>query len=375
MHRSPALTLLLALAASASFAHADTIRRTDGKVLEDVTIVEESLKEVSYRDNNQTRIVPSDEVLEIEYRRRPRLVDEAQSALAENQLADAEALFDDYVDGHLGGNEETRYKWAPAYAAWRVVDLRMMMGNLPGVVAGADRFLTSFPASRFVPHAYMTKANAQAWQGKAAEAKKTLEAFTKVVADQQLSKRWQLESRLALVSTDPELGAATRRDRLDKIQEEAGTTYPTVRNRALVAEGESYLEEILNVQDPEKRKQAVEKARVIFEEILADFKGEAETLAGAFTGLGECIFHEAVAKDSNPELLGEARHNFLRVRILYPEQSRYVPKALFFAGRSFQLLGRKTNDADALERGEQMYREVINTFPDSPWAEQAKRFR
>ena len=64
----------------------------------------------------------------------------------------------------------------------------------------------------------------------------------------------------------------------------------------------------------------------------------------------------------------EAARNYLRVVISHEDQSRYVPKALFFAMRSFQLAGDRRRAAD-------MYRTIQELYPSSPWSQEASKFK
>ena len=364
------VTVLAALLAAAPPTLADVIRRTDGELIEDVSVVEENLAEVKYKSGRTDRTVPSDEVLSITYTKKPRDVDEAETMLVDGSYVDALDKYSEYVEGILDGSStERRYKWAPAYAAWKVVEIEMSLGNLPGAVTAANRVLGRFPDSRFVPAAYLTKANALHWQGKSDEAQKALQSFQQLIKDRNLSRRWELECKLALVQTDPRLRGVKKRDELVAIQDDARGDYPTVRNRARVAEGESFLEEAEGVRDTKARLGLVGKARPIFEKILEDFKADDETLAGAYAGMGDCLFQEAVARDKEPGLLKEALHHYLRVTVLYKDQNRYLPKALFSAGLCFEYLG---GDEDR-SRSRSMYRNVIANFPDSTWAAEAQK--
>src|SRR5690606_28534592 len=107
-----------------------------------------------------------------------------------------------------------------------------------------------------------------------------------------------------------------------------------VANRARVAEGETYLE---------GSKPDFGAAKKVFEKILADPKADDATMAGAYTGMGDCLFHEAAAKgsgsDASKKDLDAALMAYMRVAVNYRDQTRYAPKAMFYAGRSLDLLG------------------------------------
>ena len=144
----------------------------------------------------------------------------------------------------------------------------------------------------------------------------------------------------------------------------AGSEYPVVRNRARVAEGESYIES--NPKD-------FDKARAVFEEIADDPTADDATLAGAYTGLGDCLFQQAAKKvnaeeDAGDELRG-ALLNYLRVVVVYENQTRYVSKAMFFAGTVFKLMDDEASRAAAYK----MYQALKTRYPASEWAQKAGR--
>ncbi|MEZ6020099.1 MAG: tetratricopeptide repeat protein [Planctomycetota bacterium] len=144
----------------------------------------------------------------------------------------------------------------------------------------------------------------------------------------------------------------------------AGKEAPIVRNRAIVAIGESFVTE-----------RNIVEARKNFEKVIEDPKADALTLAAAYSGLGDCIFQVASKKlesgqDAKAELT-EASLAFLRVVVLYPDQIQYRPRAMFYAGRSLQLMG----DEENVTRAKTLYARLIRTFPDSKAAKEARGVR
>ena len=98
-----------------------------------------------------------------------------------------------------------------------------------------------------------------------------------------LSKRWQLECDLGIVLYDESLHGEARRDKLVIVSSNAGSEFPTVRNRADVAEAQSLL------LDKE-----FADAEVIFNRIAKLTNSDAATHAAAFCGLGDCLFQKSV---------------------------------------------------------------------------------
>ncbi len=351
----------LAVGAALSFlgapALADKIYRTDGDEILDVTIVEETLTQVIYKEGNREANVPSGEILRVEFEKYPKEIDEAEAYLADGDPLGAVQVLDDYVDEQTSGGKE-RKKWAPAFAAWRAVEIRTRMGDLEGMESAASRLIKNFADSRYLPMAFLAKLSAQQQAGDDKKARQTVSEFAQLVSSKSLPERWQLESRLAQVRTDDALKPADQRDELITIAAEAGDEHPTVRSRAWLVEGETYLAEAeARAGDADQLRS---EARKVFERITADPRADGETLAGAYTGLGDCAFY---AED--PE---EAAMNYLRVVVSHEGESRYVPKALFFAMRSFTLSGDRRRAAD-------MYRTVQELYPSSPWSAEAQKFK
>jgi len=368
---TPTRLLLAAALLCASSARADTIYLTDGQTLDEVTIQDQTLTGVIYRakgKSTDTTLEP-EKVLGVEYQRLPRLLDQAEAAVQEGSLNEAIEDFKSFVEGiQDGSNTKDRQKWAPAYALQRVIELQMTLGNLPGVIAAADALIRSAPQSFHVPRAYLTKADAQRWLGKEAEALATLEAFKALIDEQRLSEGWRLEADLAVLLSDKKLSGSAKRSRLADTISAAGKDYPTVKNRALVAEGESYLEE---------SKPDFAKALAAFRNIVADPSSDDATLAGAYTGIGDCLYLQAAAALQKKSLdeqmakdLREALKSYLRVVLVYKDQSRYVQKALFFSGRVFDLFG---SDAER-QSARSMYQRLVRDYPASSWASDAKVF-
>ena len=363
--KTPALPLLALLSLSPAVL-ADTIVRADGKVLEDVTIVAETLTQVEYKKGSNTQFVKSEDVLSVSFERSPRLVDEALGLLAEGDVISALEGLDDYVAGQIERPNERRYKWAPAFAAWKVVELRMQVADVLGARGAATRLIKNFPDSRYLPMAYLARAEAELMAQKESDAKKTLENFSSLIRSKNLSKRWDLECRLALIQADSGRSGDAKRTDLAGIAREAGSEFPGVTSRAQVVEGETWLAEAEASRDPNAARDLRSKARRAFEAIVDDPNASDATLAGALAGMGDCLFYEGAEKNDT-ETLQAAVKNYLRVVTIYEEQTRYVPKSLFFAMRSFDLMQDRRRKSD-------MKRELKTLFPGSHWASEADKF-
>lgn len=348
-------------------AVSDTIYLTDGQSFEDVSIIDETLLQVVYREKGKSaeKTLDPDTVLRIEYRRMPELLDEGNVLLDDGDIGAALDNYEEWLEGiHAGENKKDRQNWAPAYAMRRVLDMYMTLGDLESVIKSADQLIARSSESRYVPGAYLAKAEALRMLGKHDKARKTISDFRDLIDRKSLSDLWRLEAELAEILNDTNLKGTARRDKLITVATTAGSKYPVVRNRARVAEGESYIE---------GKSKDFEKARGVFQEIADDPKADSATLAGAYTGLGDCLFQQAADKvnggeDATVELRG-ALLNYLRVVVVYQEQTRYVSKSMFFAGRVFDLM----EDDNARAGARKMYEAVTTLYPSSEWAQKAGR--
>lgn len=353
---------LCALALAVLPASADTIYLLDGSSLDDVTVREETFSEVAYKDGSKKKTVKTDDVLRIEYSAKSQLVDRADTAAAEGQVFDAIADLETFVDGQIASGRKPRHPWEPAYAMYRLVELNSMVGDAEHLVEAADKLIQHAPESRYVPLAFLSKAETQFLTGDAAGANKTLKSFLEVIQGKRLSQRWSIEHKLASALYDTELKGKGLRDKLKGIASEAGSAFPQVKNAAEVALGEALLAD-----------QKFGDAEPIFKRITDNPKASPATLAAAFTGLGDCLFKRATkaSGEERDKLLRDAKLAYMRVVVVYKDQVRYVPKAMFWAGRVFDESGEEA-DKDAAQK---LYSKVAREYQGSKWADEAKGFR
>lgn len=356
-----ALLVLSALVAPGTPALADVIHKTDGTTVKDVEIVSESLQEVVYKSGRSERKLPSEEVLRVVYTKLPRPVQEAEAALDDDDVQTALDKLDGFVEEQID-KPSKRDGWAAPYAAWRSVSLRSALADQEGVIVSASTLIKNYADSRYVPMAFLAKAGAELSAGTSSDAEKTLQSFDGLIQSRGLSKRWDLECRIYKARANTSKKGDALRKTLVGIEAEAGDKFPIVRGRAKVARGESFLDEAEQASGA-KKGELVFQAQDLFEEIIAS-PADDETLAAAYTGLGDCfLFAGAPTKDA--QLLKQAYMAYLRVAINYPDQSQYVPKALYQASRCFDFLGEK-------RRSFEMRRELVKLYPNSSYAEKVR---
>jgi hypothetical protein len=368
-----------ALTGLANLSQADKIFLADGNKIEDVTVVGENLSGVTYRASGKTTElnVAADQVLRVQYEKNvPAGLSEALEVLdatGSERFGEAATQLFNYADGQLDPAREGTKKdkaWFPPYALHRAMDLAMAVGTKGAnelAIKAADLVLAKCPDSRYVPHAYVVKAAAQRDLGRGQDAGATIAALKELVRTRALSDSFRLQAELIEV----EIGALKgnqKRDKLIELGTQAGSGFPVVRNRARVLEAATYIE-------GESKDYA--KARKTYETITKDPKADAGTLAAAYVGLGDCLFQEAAEKrrvnaaaDEVRQVLEDSLLNYLRVAIVYPDQMRYVPKALFQSGKVFEFIGDDTKT-----NAKKVYAELLREYPESEWATQLRNSR
>lgn len=359
--------LLLSVACSAALtapSAADTITLVGGKTLANVQVVSEGLLQVTYKDGKEDKTVPAETVQAIDYEKKPAALTEAEGFLLTDDAESAIDTLDAYVASVIEKPSAAgAFKWAPAAAAWRAVEVRQILADVEGARSASARVIQSFSDSRFVPQAYLAKAEAELEMGQAAQAQKTLGDLSGLIGSKSLPPRWALECRLAQARADDKLKPDSQRNQFELVARDAAGE-PAVLAHARLLLGESWLAEAGRERGSAKDLRA--KAQAEFQKVIDGDGATRASLAGAYAGLGECLFLQGADVDDKA-LLQEASLNFLRVLTLYRDQGQAAARSLFYAMRCFDLLPDPRRKAE-------MKRELLALYGQSPWAEKAKNF-
>lgn len=355
-------------------ATADTITLASGEKIDDVNITEESLKSVFYRKGGSTRDVDADKVVSISYDEFPNLVEKAETNVAEGDIELAIENYDLYVEGQIANPSERKDPWAPAYAAFRSVELNRANGQFAQVIDAADRLLGSFGESRHVPATYLAKAEAQRYSGQPDAAKATLESLSALVQREGLSQRYGFDAELALLEIDPSISVSDRLERAKTVASRAGTNYPTVRLRAELLQGQTLIRVAEGASDADAQGAALDEAMVVFDNLIASDSASDAVRAGAYVGRGDVHFFRAAPTD-DLDGLRAAGHEYLKVTVLYPGERAQLVRALFFGGRCYHQIGALTDSEVDKARAQRIFQRLRNTFPASPMAAESRRYR
>ncbi len=345
-------SLCLALA-SPQAGSGDQIVLLDGTVLAVDRVTGETYSEVTYRKGSQDAKKASDLVQEVRHSITHRDLSEykdAQDAKEEGDFPKAIAAFNAVLkDTEL--LENPRFTWARQHALFQIMRCYASVGNTDQVAAHADRLLKEVPDTFFYGHALLMKAQALQDKGNVAGAEAAYQQLLADVKVKSLPERWSREAELGVAILSR--GAAVEKQRkLEGLAEKNKDQFPSVANRARVEVGNAMVQ-------AEQYKDG--KAR--FQTIVDGGQAERETMAAAWSGLGDCAFNLGLREPDVAKLNGlfeEAALAYLRVAAYYSESFRLVPRALCFAGMSMDRLSKRP---DAITIAGKLKR----SYPNSEW--------
>ena len=354
-----AKSLLGALLVSA--AAADTIYTIDGDTIEDVTVRAEELSTVTYRTagSKKDKTVSADQVLRVNFSSKPALIDSADSAVEDGAYFPAINDLEEFLVN--GAKEARKFPWAKAYSVYRVMEINLLIGEYEDAVKAADRVLADAGESRYVPLAHLGKARALFDSGKAADATAAVATLKELADSGKVGARWGLEAEVHQVLFNADLKGSARVTKLTGLVTRAANDFSIVANRARVAAGEASV----TVKD-------YAGAEKFFRAVLDEPQADSRTLAGAYSGLGNCLYAQAEGAGSDgAELYREALMAYMRVVVNYELEFAYVPHSMLYAGLCFRGMGGEED----LERATVMLLRVRQRFPGSREAEEAKSLR
>ena len=186
--------------------------------------------------------------------------------------------------------------------------------------------------------------------------KEVVKKYSKVTA-----QLLNIESKLDKLITDQE----KIRSRL-----ETQTENMSKKQETLSKDFKADLENEVTLKETSISSGAIESDRDIFDESLEDGKSSTVLLDEIATGETTTNPEDLTLKQARylfqSEKYDEAILLFQKYRSQNPEGT-YLPEAIFYIGESF----RKLN---SLKEAELFFKELIQFYPQSPWASQAKSF-
>jgi hypothetical protein len=249
-------------------------------------------------------------------------------------------------------------------ALFRIAQCHMMLGDNAQAVKVFRELLVQVPDTRFLPQAYEGIIQGTFIEkGAAGEAQimRTIKSFEKSISKHRLEKSWTYVPKYWALRLKDAKGQDISAD-AEALSREAASENPAIANKAKILIGFNLLQ-----TDPVKAKE--------FFETVRRKAGEKDygIRAGAYAGLGLCIYKSG--SEDDPSTFKKAREYLLRSVVLsdkYPEQveREVAVQAIFHAARCFFIL-KKASPFNK-RYAKDLYREIIERYPGSPWAEKAK---
>lgn len=347
-------TLSAALLALAAPQSGEQILRLDGTILNVDRVLGETFTEIQYKRGSQEGKIPAEQVQEVVHSLAPRDLAEfkdAADAMAEADYAKAIAAFNAVLaDKELHG--EARFAWTRQHALFNIMRCYAATGNMDQVAAHADRLLKEVPDTFFYGPALLMKAQALEDRGNAAGAEAAFAQLQADVGAKSLPEKWNREAELGLAALAKGGAPADKQRKLEGLAERNKDAYPSVANRARVAVGNAMVEA-----------EQYKDARQRFQSIVDGGAADRDTMAAAWSGLGDCAYNLGLREQDVKKagvLFEEAAIHYLRVAAAYPEAFRFVPRALCHAGMSMVRI-QKREDALAIAS------KLRRNYPNSEW--------
>lgn len=294
-----------------STLYGDSIKKTDGSVIDGIVIESETAKVVRYKYKNVNAIqsIQSDEVETVTFSRPSATLKKGLRFFrSRNYNAAVNSLRKVY-----------RPKYKP-YGKFYLGECYKEMGRFNDAIA-AYKFLEKVD-HRLTPKAKFSLGQVYLLSQKYSEAASTFEAIKKA----RYNNYWTLKAQFGLAQALLKQGKYSRaRSEFSRVQSRARSKYKRLSN--LAAEGKG----LASLGD-----NRVRDAQRTFEEILDQGKS-SEVFAGAYLGLGKVF-----AKQGKHE---KAALAFLRVVLLYGGYERKRREALRLAIKSFEAAGQNKRAA------------------------------
>ncbi len=341
-----AAVLAIAALAVVNAATADTIHLKSGSTLDNVDVKKETYKEVVYRQ----RPIPNDitrdlsEVARVEYDRVPSGYNEGVEAMKVGSFDEAIAALKDVND------RSPLYQ----YALYRIAESHRSAGRSDEAIAAYDKLMSEVSDSKFYPESLAAKAATLSVQKKTAEAKKIYQQLERDTKSKGFDSSWEYEAKFRIAL----LEGKGRRD-FENMARDFERKAPSIAAKARLQVGYVLAEE-----------GSYPEAIRYFEGILASKDATGDARGGAWAGLAQCHIRKDQAGEAD---FKNATYAALRTVILYPDAREAMPRALYFAGRGFELM--RTPNTPWKRRYTTLYDQVIREYGATEWADLARKRR
>jgi tetratricopeptide (TPR) repeat protein len=373
--KSLALAILPALACLAGPLRADTIHMQDGSRLENVRVLKESLKEVEYRVARVSvpQTMEAAKVRSIEYSSTPSEYKEGLTKLEEGALGLAAGYF------LAAAEDEEVSRHVRADARVRQADALNENGDLQQAIEAYDLLLREHPDTRHLARALLGRGKALLRAQRVDEARQAFETLKSEATAKGLGERYALEAEFHLLWILQQQGKGEQAVKgYEALLDRAGGSYQGIANKCSVRLGRAKLEA-----------GRLDEAKALFQDIIdSRLEMDARDVAAeSFIGRGRCRFAEAQAAMDKAEALAvandkvkadavrgdaqeawrDARLDFLRVVVSYPDVQSAQAEAMYWAAQCYLNL-----DEEAAQREAGRLLKSAQRYENSQWGKKAK---
>ncbi len=344
---------------------ADKIYRKGQKQPLQVTVVSEDYAVVKYKpqDVNQTVEIKAESVDRIEYEDTPEAFRTGQTALKSGDHLNAVNSF------KLALRSRTRNNWLEVYGNFYLGMAHYQWGakdplQYAEAAKAFDATIKAEPKSRFAAEALKRWGLALSLSKDPKGAAAVFDRLVVDARDKKLGISWEAEAlilkadafaqnNLAAEATDAyrEAGNFAQANAEAQKNPSIKALLQSIRGRAQMSQGEALL-----------RSKKHADAQRFFEQVARDPGATPESVAGALSGLGEVMLAQSK--------VNEAIEQFSTVKVRFHRVRSEAARATFFLGESYLLA--EPADANHRRRAMEYFREVVERYSDTLWAEQAR---
>jgi len=381
--KSSFLLLTLALAALPATARADELVFWDGRTVTGVRVTAESVKQVEYKRGAAAQKVDTREIKSIVY---GETSEDFQQGVAAREAGNMEDAANAFLTAAADEALDTR-PFIQATALVEAANALADRSNFAEALGYYDELLQRFPDTRHLARALLGRGQALFMTREFDEARAAFEKLKAEVTARNLGEVWDLEADFYLLWADEAAGKSVL-DGYTALRQRAQAGHPGVANRCALRMGRALLASAKSQGD-------ARAAQAYFDEIIEGrLSTDADVVAGAFNGRGQCHFatgtaymaaadkargarDEESAEAARADALAafkDARLDFLRVQTVYKGVAREQPEALYMGARAFFQIGQiDKGETEAEGFGRLLLKRCRDGYPETEWGIKAAK--
>jgi tetratricopeptide (TPR) repeat protein len=365
--RSAPLFLAVAALAAPALAQGDEIVRKDGAIIRGVEVASETLKEVTYKQGRSDETIPAIEVRTINWGNTPDSFARAQIAVGRGDLETAANLFAEAADR----GEGAAFKVAARFLA--VDALVKSAGAAPErartAAQAAQQWVDANGEHRLAPNALVLLGNAQIAAGNGDAALAAFQKLEQMAMSNTLGPLWSGEAKYgqAIALTAKKDFSQARQvftaayAQVSRLDPKAEPDALALSVRIKIGQGEAFIAQ-----------GDLRGARSFYEELNSLGARDPAFRAASLCGVGQALLEQG-KKENDANLLRQAQQKFAEVSATDLLDGETSAKALYLLGRTMLTLGSEKEGKDVSSRAIAIFRQVVQSYPNSRWAMRARK--